>query len=175
MFGDVSISSYASLWKVGGAVDKKVQSADSIAHESAVTHFRDSLKVMQRQGGDGGHQQMLDEMLHCIERLERLLLDHRRFNMHKEDKVSCTPCPVLCAYACMYGCVCLYFCTYICMNVCIYTCVFVPVYVCLRACMSVCMCVCMYICLYACMHVCMYPCMYVCLYVCMYICMYVWG
>ena len=65
MFGDISICGYASLWKVGGAVDKKAQLADSIARESTVTHFRDSLNVRQRQGGgDGGHQQMFDEMLH---------------------------------------------------------------------------------------------------------------
>jgi len=76
MFGDVTITSYASLWKVGGAVDKKVQQADSITRHLAVGHFRDSLNARQQlrggdgpRGGDGGHQHMLDEMWHCLERL----------------------------------------------------------------------------------------------------------
>ena len=87
MFGDVSISGYSSLWRVGGAVDKKAQQADRTARALAVTHFRDSLKVRQGQGGDGGHQHMIEEMKHCMKRVEDMT--------RVEDKVHCTlqsPC-----------------------------------------------------------------------------------
>jgi hypothetical protein len=105
MFGDVTITSYASLWKVGGAVDKKAQQADSIARHSAVGHFRDSLNARQQPGGgDGGHQHMLDEMWHCIERLERLVHDDRRSQTLKQNKVFSTPCPSVYMYVYMYVC-----------------------------------------------------------------------
>jgi len=105
MFGDVSISDYASLWKVGGAVDKKAQQADSIARETAVGHFRDSLNARQQQrGGDRGHQYMLDEMRHCIERLERLVRDDRCSQTLKQNKVFSTPCPSVYMYVYMYVC-----------------------------------------------------------------------
>ena len=84
IFGDVSISDYASLWKVGGAVDKKAQQTDSIARKTAVAFFRVSLNARQQLGGgDTRHQHMLDEMRHCIKRMQCLVRDDRR----KEDTV----------------------------------------------------------------------------------------
>jgi len=172
MFGDVSISGYASLWKVGGAVDKKAELADSIAHESAVTHFRDSLNVRQRQGGgDGGHQQMLDDMLHCIDRL-----DGRRLKMCKDDKVSCSTCPLSCVCVCVCAGVCVFVCVYVC--VCMYICVYVCTYVfCLTTAASLCAkrttSLVVHAFFYACMLVRVCMCWCVCVHVCMYVCMYV--
>ena len=106
---------------MGGSVDIKAELADSIARESAVTHFRVSLNVRQRQGGgDGGHQQMLDEMLHCIQRLEGLLRDDCRLEMCKEDKVSCTTCPLLCVCVCV--CARGHVCVCVCVRVYLYVC-----------------------------------------------------
>jgi len=128
MFGDVSISSYASLWKVGGAVDKKAQQTDSIGRETAVAYFRDSLARQQPGGGDRGHQYMLDEMRHCIERIECLVRDDRR----KEDTV----CVLF---------FCVLFSLVLLAHLFFRTCVgFARMHVCMYACS---MCACMYVCM----------------------------
>jgi len=84
---------------------KKAQQTDSIARESAVGHFRDSLNARQQlRGGGGGHQHMLDVMLHCIERLERLMRDDRRLQTLKQNKFFSTSCPSVYMYVYTYVC-----------------------------------------------------------------------
>jgi len=86
---------------------KKAQQTDSIARESTVGHFRDSLNARQQpRGGGGGHQHMLDVMWHGIERLERLVRDDCRLQTLKQNKVFSTSCPsvYVCIHVCMYEC-----------------------------------------------------------------------
>ena len=74
VFRDPSIFKYHDIWRVGGAVDKQARLADSSARALALQHFRASLAIRTGQAArygplDVGHQQMIDEMEHCIRRI----------------------------------------------------------------------------------------------------------
>ena len=76
VFGN-SISNYQDLWRVGGAIDQQARRAAVAERASAVKHFRDSLAIRNGQAAhygtpDAGHQAMIDEMAHCIQRIEAM-------------------------------------------------------------------------------------------------------